>query len=183
MYGPKITALVDGERGEPTNRSARIRQVIWAPLLRPHTAASRTLLRSDRWTAEWMGARIRPNRVALQLGSPLRPRQPRVHARMTGYKVIRVLAENGQPTGECEDFMTGFVLDNDRVWVRPAGIARYSDPSARWGGDREALRASRRAQRDLPAERSRLRPRLASRSRAAAHRAAGWCDRDGGGER
>lgn len=46
---------------------------------------------------------------------------------MTGYKVIRVLAENGQPTGECEDFMTGFVLDNDRVWVRPAGIAVTQD--------------------------------------------------------
>lgn len=46
---------------------------------------------------------------------------------MTGYKVIRVLMDNGQPTGEYEDFMTGFVLDNDRVWGRPAGIAVSQD--------------------------------------------------------
>jgi glucose/arabinose dehydrogenase len=31
--------------------------------------------------------------------------------------------ENGKPTGVYEDFMTGFVPDEDRVWGRPVGIA------------------------------------------------------------
>jgi hypothetical protein len=45
----------------------------------------------------------------------------------TGYKVIRALMEDGKPTGVYEDFMTGFVLDKDRVWGRPAGIAVAQD--------------------------------------------------------
>lgn len=45
----------------------------------------------------------------------------------TGYKVIRALMEDGKPTGVYEDFMTGFVLDKDRVWGRPAGIAVARD--------------------------------------------------------
>jgi glucose/arabinose dehydrogenase len=45
----------------------------------------------------------------------------------TGYKVIRLLMEDGRPTGVYEDFMTGFVLDEDTVWGRPAGIAVMQD--------------------------------------------------------
>lgn len=45
----------------------------------------------------------------------------------TGYKVIRALVEDGEPTGVYEDFMTGFVLDEDRVWGRPTGIAVAQD--------------------------------------------------------
>lgn len=45
----------------------------------------------------------------------------------TGYKVIRVRMQNGQPTGEYDDFMTGFVLDNNSVWGRPAGVAVTRD--------------------------------------------------------
>jgi glucose/arabinose dehydrogenase len=45
----------------------------------------------------------------------------------TGYKVVRVRMKDGRPTGEYEDFMTGFVLDNDTVWARPAGVAVTKD--------------------------------------------------------
>lgn len=45
----------------------------------------------------------------------------------TGYKVIRALMEDGRPTGVYEDFVTGFVLDDDTVWGRPAGIAVARD--------------------------------------------------------
>lgn len=45
----------------------------------------------------------------------------------TGYKVIRALMEDGEPTGVYEDFMTGFVLDDQTVWGRPAGIAVTQD--------------------------------------------------------
>ena len=45
----------------------------------------------------------------------------------TGYKVIRALMEDGEPTGVYEDFMTGFVLDDAEVWGRPTGIAVTQD--------------------------------------------------------
>lgn len=45
----------------------------------------------------------------------------------TGYKVIRVRMKDGRPTGEYDDFMTGFVLDKNSVWGRPAGVAVTRD--------------------------------------------------------
>lgn len=45
----------------------------------------------------------------------------------TGYKVIRVPQRNGVPTGEYEDFMTGFVTPDGNVWGRPVGIAVAKD--------------------------------------------------------
>jgi len=47
--------------------------------------------------------------------------------RRTGYKVVHVLLKNGQPTGEYEDFLTGFVVDDRRVWGRPVGVAVAGD--------------------------------------------------------
>lgn len=47
----------------------------------------------------------------------------------TGYKVIRALFEDGKPTGVYEDFMTGFVLDDAKVWGRPTGLAVARDGS------------------------------------------------------
>jgi glucose/arabinose dehydrogenase len=44
-----------------------------------------------------------------------------------GYKVIRARMKDGKPTGVYDDFMTGFVLDKDTVWGRPAGIAVARD--------------------------------------------------------
>jgi glucose/arabinose dehydrogenase len=41
-----------------------------------------------------------------------------------GYEVVRIpLHQTGNATGEYEDFLTGFVIDDKRVWGRPAGIA------------------------------------------------------------
>lgn len=45
----------------------------------------------------------------------------------TGYKVVRLHFENGEPTGAYEDFMTGFVLSEDEVWGRPVGLAVGAD--------------------------------------------------------
>ena len=47
----------------------------------------------------------------------------------TGPKVVRVLLRDGVPTGEYEDFMTGFVIDEGRVWGRPVGVAVAHDGS------------------------------------------------------
>jgi glucose/arabinose dehydrogenase len=48
-------------------------------------------------------------------------------SRRTGYKVIRVMMHDGKPTGEYEDFMTGFVTVDGDVWGRPVGVAVAHD--------------------------------------------------------
>ena len=45
----------------------------------------------------------------------------------TGYKVVRVRLDHGVPTGEYEDFLTGFVVDGHDVWGRPVGVAVAHD--------------------------------------------------------
>ncbi|HVY20953.1 MAG TPA: sorbosone dehydrogenase family protein [Bauldia sp.] len=47
----------------------------------------------------------------------------------TGYKVVRMLFQDGKPTGEYEDFMTGFVVDDGNVWGRPVGVTVAQDGS------------------------------------------------------
>lgn len=47
-----------------------------------------------------------------------------------GYEVVRVpLHQTGHATGDYEDFMTGFVLDNGDVWGRPVGVTVAPDGS------------------------------------------------------
>jgi len=56
--------------------------------------------------------------------------------RRTGYKVIRLLFDkSGMPTGEYEDFMTGFVISDKQVWGRPVGVAVAKDGSLFVGED------------------------------------------------
>jgi glucose/arabinose dehydrogenase len=45
----------------------------------------------------------------------------------TGYKVIRLRFVNGHPTGEYEDFLTGFVHSDRAVWGRPVGVTVTTD--------------------------------------------------------
>jgi glucose/arabinose dehydrogenase len=47
----------------------------------------------------------------------------------TGSKVIRVLMKDGVPTGEYQDFVTGFVVDDGHVWGRPVGVTVAPDGS------------------------------------------------------
>jgi hypothetical protein len=48
-------------------------------------------------------------------------------AKRTGPKVVAVPLDAGVPTGEYEEFMTGFVVSDDAVWARPVGIAVAHD--------------------------------------------------------
>jgi len=48
-------------------------------------------------------------------------------AKRTGYKVIRIRMKDGVPTGEYEDFMTGFVSGDSDVWGRPVGVTVTRD--------------------------------------------------------
>jgi glucose/arabinose dehydrogenase len=50
-------------------------------------------------------------------------------ATRTGYEVIRVPLRNGKAIGEYEDFLTGFVTADGRVWGRPVGVAVAKDGS------------------------------------------------------
>lgn len=50
-------------------------------------------------------------------------------AKRSGYEVIRVPMKNGHATGEYEDFLTGFVRADGKVWGRPVGVAVAKDGS------------------------------------------------------
>ena len=50
-------------------------------------------------------------------------------ATRTGYEVIRVPIEHGKATGAYEDFVTGFVTPDGKVWGRPVGVTVASDGS------------------------------------------------------
>src|SRR6476661_8996902 len=47
----------------------------------------------------------------------------------SGNKVVRILFKDGKPTGVYEDFLTGFVISNEKAWGRPVGIALGHDGS------------------------------------------------------
>jgi glucose/arabinose dehydrogenase len=47
----------------------------------------------------------------------------------TGYEVIFVPVEKGRATGSYEDFITGFVTPDGKVWGRPVGVAVATDGS------------------------------------------------------
>jgi len=49
-------------------------------------------------------------------------------AKRTGYKIVRVLLKNGQPTGEYEDFLSGLVV-SDRNRLGPVGVGVAQDGS------------------------------------------------------
>jgi glucose/arabinose dehydrogenase len=46
-----------------------------------------------------------------------------------GYEVIAVPIDHGKATGEYEDFLTGFVLPDGKVWGRPVGVVVAKDGS------------------------------------------------------
>jgi glucose/arabinose dehydrogenase len=48
-------------------------------------------------------------------------------SKRTGSKVIRVIMRDGEPTGEYEDFATGFVVNDASAWGRPVGVTVTPD--------------------------------------------------------
>ena len=86
--------------------------------LQPHSAPlSMTFYTGDAFPSDYRGSAF-----AAFHGSWNR-------AKRTGYKVVRVIMRDGQPTAEYEDFLIGFVVDNNRVWGRPVGVATARDGS------------------------------------------------------
>jgi glucose/arabinose dehydrogenase len=56
-------------------------------------------------------------------------------AARAGNKLVRIPMRNGVPTGEYEDFMTGFIISNNSVWGRPASVAIAQDGAVLVGDD------------------------------------------------
>jgi glucose/arabinose dehydrogenase len=50
-------------------------------------------------------------------------------ANRAGYEVIRIPMHDGHATGEYDDFLTGFVVNDGEVWGRPVGVAIAKDGS------------------------------------------------------
>jgi glucose/arabinose dehydrogenase len=88
-------------------------------ILQPHNASlEMTFYDGKQFPAEYAG-----DIFAAEHGSW--NRSPR-----TGYELIRVpLHQTGHATGEYEDFLTGFVVDDKSVWGRPVGVATATDGS------------------------------------------------------
>jgi len=85
-------------------------------LLQPHSASLEMLF----YTGLQFAPEHRSSIFAAEHGSWNR-------ALRTGYKVIRVPLQNGAPTGDYEDFLTGFVVDAGHVWGRPVGVTMTAD--------------------------------------------------------
>jgi glucose/arabinose dehydrogenase len=118
FYGWPWLYLGDHEDPRHAGERPDLRAKVTVPdvLLQAHSASlEATFYEGGMFPAEYRG-----NLFAAFHGSWNR-------ATRTGPKVARVLVHNGVPTGEYEDFMTGFVVDDANVWGRPVGVAVAHD--------------------------------------------------------
>ncbi len=88
-------------------------------LLQPHSASLElTFYEGKQFPVEYQG-----DIFAAQHGSWNKSMR-------VGYEVVRVpLHQTGKASGEYEDFLTGFVLPDGRVWGRPVGVTVAPDGS------------------------------------------------------
>ena len=85
-------------------------------LLQAHSASlGLTFYQGSNFPAEYSG-----DGFAAEHGSWNRSKR-------TGYKVVRIRLKDGVPTGEYEDFVTGFVINDSEVWGRPVGVTVAHD--------------------------------------------------------
>jgi glucose/arabinose dehydrogenase len=111
-----------GANEDPRHRGERpdLRDKITVPdvLLEAHSASlGLTFYNGRQFPPEYRGSLF-----AAEHGSWNRSRR-------TGSKVIRVLMKDGAPTGEYEDFATGFVVNDASAWGRPVGVTVTPDGS------------------------------------------------------
>ncbi|MCP3459118.1 sorbosone dehydrogenase family protein [Bradyrhizobium sp. CCGUVB23] len=109
-----------GANQDPRHAGARpdLKDKVTIPdvLLQPHSASlGMTFYQGSNFPADYQG-----DAFAAEHGSWNRSKR-------TGYKVIRIKMKDGKPTGEYEDFVTGFVVNDSDVWGRPVGVAVAKD--------------------------------------------------------
>jgi glucose/arabinose dehydrogenase len=101
-------------RGERTDLKGKI--TVPDVLLQAHSASlGLTFYNGNQFPPEYSG-----DGFAAEHGSWNRSKR-------TGYKVVRIRMKDGVPTGEYQDFVTGFVVDDSSVWGRPVGVAVAHD--------------------------------------------------------
>jgi glucose/arabinose dehydrogenase len=111
-----------GNNEDPRHAGARpdLKDKVTIPdvLVQPHSASlGMTFYQGTQFPTEYQG-----DAFAAEHGSWNRSKR-------TGYKVIRIRMKDSKPTGEYEDFVTGFVVNDTEVWGRPVGIAVAKDGS------------------------------------------------------
>jgi len=106
-------------RHEGKHPELRDKVIVPDVLLQPHNASlEMTFYQGTQFPAEYQG-----DIFASEHGSWNRSVR-------TGYEVIRVpLHQTSRASGEYEDFVTGFVVDNGHVWGRPVGVTEAHDGS------------------------------------------------------
>jgi len=110
--GPHQDPRHAGKRGDLKDKV-----IVPDVLLQPHNASLQlTFYDGAQFPAEYRG-----DIFAAEHGSWNRSTR-------AGYEVVRVpLHQTGSASGEYEDFVTGFVLDNGDVWGRPVGVTVARD--------------------------------------------------------
>ncbi|MFC5322532.1 PQQ-dependent sugar dehydrogenase [Bradyrhizobium oligotrophicum] len=120
FYGWPWYYMGDNQDPRHANERLDLKGKITVPdvLLQPHSASlGLTFYDGNLFPPEYRG-----DGFAAEHGSWNRSKR-------TGYKVIRVRLKDGMPTGEYEDFVTGFVVNDREVWGRPVGVTVARDGS------------------------------------------------------
>jgi glucose/arabinose dehydrogenase len=109
-----------GANEDPRQKGARpdLKDKVTVPdiLLQPHAASLQMVIYDGgQFPVEYKG----------QIFAALHGSWNR-HKRL-GYKIVRAVMKDGAPTGEHEDFVTGFVVDDTSVWGRPVGVTVAKD--------------------------------------------------------
>jgi len=117
-----------GAHQDPRHTGARgdLKDKVTVPdvLIQAHSASLQMMFYTgDQFPADYKGSAF-----AAEHGSWNR-------ATRTGYKIIRAPVKNGVPTGEYEDFVTGFVVNDADVWGRPVGVVQAKDGSLLFSED------------------------------------------------
>ncbi len=118
FYGWPWFYIGDNEDPRHLGERADLRAKITVPdvLIQAHSASlGMTFYNGEMFPAEYRG-----DGFAAEHGSWNRSKR-------TGYKVIRIRLKDGSPTGEYQDFLTGFVANDSDVWGRPVGVAVAHD--------------------------------------------------------
>ena len=111
-----------GAHEEPRWKGARpdlaTKVIVPDVLVQPHSAA----LGMTFYTAKQFPEEMRGSAFVALHGSWNR-------AKRVGSKVIRIVMKDGEPTGEYEDFLTGFTDRDETVWGRVVGVTQAQDGS------------------------------------------------------
>ena len=109
-----------GSHEDPRHEGARpdLKGKVTIPdiLIQPHSAPLQLMF----YAGEQFPADYKGNIFVAEHGSWNR-------SSFVGYKIVRTIVRSGVPTGEFEDFVTGFVIDDHHVWGRPVGVAQAKD--------------------------------------------------------